>query len=178
MKEVTDWYSQSPWLFLLWNNVKLKRPGSNWSDFIEQMYGKKLTIGIWRKIVETHFAKTNTIEQQERLSTALLHQHHTGRLYYVSEDANEVAEATTKIWNQVLSTPSTSSNPSSISKSSTQQISVIQTPITKFQQIQTPIASTPQQITTLTITNNSSPTFTSSQPNYQYHQGDWKCSKC
>lgn len=65
VKEVVDWRLQSPWLFLSWNNVQLKRPGSIWIQFMEQMCGKRISIGIWRKVVETHSSKVNTLEQQE-----------------------------------------------------------------------------------------------------------------
>ena len=32
--EVKAWRTQSPWLFLLWKNQPMKRPGKVWIDFV------------------------------------------------------------------------------------------------------------------------------------------------
>jgi hypothetical protein len=44
----------------------------------------------------------NSKEDQEKLSEALLHQHHTGRMYYVSESHSEASAATMQVYNQVV----------------------------------------------------------------------------
>lgn len=51
--DVLTWRQQSPWLFLSWGNQQLKRPGTIWIQFLEQQCGKRISIGIWRKVVET-----------------------------------------------------------------------------------------------------------------------------
>jgi hypothetical protein len=162
--DVTQWRSQSEWLFLSANNKKIEKPGKYWKMFFEQISGQSLTIPIWRKIVETHSHKVNSREQQERLSEALLHQHRTGAEYYVSEDVHEVAEATMDVWNQVT-TPVTPHQPF---------IPPSPSPITQVQY------GSSSQFTPLTSPHSHSPSnmFTPTQPGYSYRPGDWDCNHC
>lgn len=150
--EVSKWREQSEWLFLSYGNRGIKKPGAVWSTFFEEVSGQKSTIEVWRKVVETHSHHTNTREQQERLSEALLHQHRTGKDYYVSEDINEAADATMKVWDTVT-TPSPSI-PSLQSDSS-----FIISPNPSFSNLP-PIILTP------------------TQKNYFPYPGDWQCNYC
>ena len=102
LDQAVQWHKQSAYLFLHWGNRPIKRPGKFWIDFIYRQCGKRISIGVWRKIVETHSSKVNTREEQEKLSEALLHQHSTGQRYYCCEDVDEVSDTMMNTWtNQV-----------------------------------------------------------------------------
>jgi hypothetical protein len=117
------------------------------------------SIGVWRKVVETHSHKTNSREEQERLSEALLHQHRTGKDYYVSEDMEEVSQATMQVWNQVV--PSITPPLLSLVKP-TPSVSTI----------------TPQFIPINSFSSSQSTSLTPTQLTYQPRTGDWSCTKC
>jgi hypothetical protein len=167
IQKVEEWRKVSSWLFLRWNALEIKRPGLHWRQFGYQMTGKKVTIGNWRKVVETHSAKVNTHEEQQRLSSALLHTHRTGQRYYVSEDLEETTDRLDSIWTssqqQSQLQPIQQPQPQPIQQLQTrQQLQSIQ-PIQDFQ-LQT-FQSLQQHLT---------PT----QQGYKYFAGDWQCHFC
>lgn len=67
-----------------------------------EVSGQHSTIRVWRKVVEITLAKQNSVEQQQTLSEALLHQHKTGQEYYVSHDLYEKSKEVQTVWSSLM----------------------------------------------------------------------------
>lgn len=111
IENIKEWREQSEWLFLRWNNTTIIRPGHHWITFFYQSTGKRLTISIWRKIVETHSFKHNSPANRARIAHDLLHSIETAEKFYSSETVEEEAQATMALWNPLpIETQNTTTN--------------------------------------------------------------------
>jgi hypothetical protein len=104
--EVKAWRAQAPWLFLMAGNQRAKKIGKLWIDFVQENTGQKTSLRVWRKVVETSSSTQNSLEKQQTLSAALLHQHKTGRDYYVTHDPRAKSAEVHNVWTGLMGTSS------------------------------------------------------------------------
>ena len=102
LEEVHEWRAQSPWLFLKPGNQPAKRIGALWIDFVQHNTGQKTNLRVWRKVAETASAQNNSLDQQQMLSGALLHQHKTGQEYYVTHNPREKSQQLHQVWHGLM----------------------------------------------------------------------------
>jgi hypothetical protein len=83
----------------------MKKIGRVWIDFVYDNTAQKTNLRVWRKVAETTSATQNTIDKQQTLSAALLHQHKTGQEYYVTHNPRQKSQEVHKVWNALMAPP-------------------------------------------------------------------------
>jgi len=113
-EEINEWRAQSPWLLLKPGNQPVKRIGGLWINFVQLNTGRRTNLRVWRKVAETASSKSNSLDQQQMLSDALLHQHKTGQDYYVTHNPREKSQQLHQVWQGLLVCPLCLCNTSSL----------------------------------------------------------------
>jgi hypothetical protein len=100
--DIDKWRALSPWLFLKPGNLPVRHVGRLWIEFVYHNTGRKTNLRVWRKVVETASSTSNSLEQQQMLSGALLHQHQTGQEYYVTHNPRKKSQQLHQVWQGLL----------------------------------------------------------------------------